>query len=351
MIMQLYRHIDRTNLQFDFVVHTNEKCAYDDEIEKLGGRIFRVPHFSGINIFDYRKCWRMLLKNHPEWGIVHAHMRSTASIFLSEAKKQGRYTIAHSHNTSSGKGAQNIVKNVMQTRIKYVADYFMACSDAAGEWLFGKRITQSKKYTVLKNAIDTSQFKYDESVRNLVRYNFDFDSKIVVGHIGSYITEQKNQTFLLDVFLEIFNLRQDSVLLLIGDGPRKSEIIEKAKTLGLSNSIIFTGVRSDVNELIQAMDVFVFPSYFEGLPVTLVEVQTSGLPCIISDRVPAETIITDNLVTVCSLADSPEKWANHILSRIEEPRYSRVEEIKKHGYDIEETSKWLESFYLEKCQK
>ncbi len=350
MIMEIYRHIDRTRIQFDFVVHTDRKCAFDDEIESLGGRIYRVPHFSGLHIIGYRKSWKKLFKEHPEWRIVHGHMRSTAAVFLSEAKKHGRYTIAHSHNTSSGKGLQNIVKDSLQKRIKKIADYFMACSEAAGEWLFGKQVTQSCNYSVLKNAIDTSRFSFNEAVRKRVRDDLGINSKIVIGHIGSYLTEQKNQSYLLDIYNEIKKTEPRSVLILVGDGPLRPNIEAKARELRISESVIFTGVRSDVNELIQAMDVFVFPSHFEGLPVTMVEVQASGLPCVISDKVPAETIITDDLVTVKSLDKSPEVWANHILSRVGEPRYSRVDEVKAHGYDIETTAKWLESFYLEKSK-
>lgn len=347
MIMELYRHFDRKSIQFDFVVHTDRKCAFDDEIESLGGRIFRVPHFSGLQILEYRKSWKKLLSDHPEWQIVHGHMRSTAAIYLSEAKKQGRYTIAHSHNTSSGKGLQNIVKNALQKGIKKTADYYMACSEAAGKWLFGEGIKRGKSYTVLKNAIDTSKFDYDENIRNNVRSNLNIVNRIVLGHIGSFLSEQKNQSFLLQIYKEVKSIVPNSVLLMVGDGPLREKIERQTKEMGLSDDVVFTGVRSDVNELIQAMDIFVFPSCFEGLPVTLVEVQTSGLPCVISDRVPAETIITKNLVTVKSLESPAEEWAKHIISRLNEPRLSRIEEVKEHGYDIVETTKWLERFYIQ----
>lgn len=351
MIMELYRHIDRKKLQFDFVVHTERKCAFDDEIESLGGRIFRVPHFSGLQILEYRKSWKKLLSDHPEWQIVHGHMRSTAAIYLSEAKKQGRYTIAHSHNTSSGKGLQNIVKNALQKGIKKNADYYMACSEAAGKWLFGEEITKGKNYTILKNAIDTSKFEYDENIRKKVRNNLKIEDRIVLGHIGSFLSEQKNQSFLLQIYKEVKAIEPNSILVMVGDGPLRKNIEKQAEELGLSNDVIFTGVRSDVNELIQAMDVFVFPSFFEGLPVTLVEVQTSGLPCVISDRVPVETIITKDLVTVKSLETSSKEWAKHIISRLNEPRLSRIEEVKEHGYDIVETAKWLDSFYIQHMSK
>lgn len=350
MIMELYRHIDRTKIQFDFVVHTSRKCAYDEEILSLGGRIFSVPSFRLSNYYSYKRSWIELISSHPEWNIVHGHVRSTASIYLSIAKKLSRYTIAHSHNTSSGKGLRSIIKNIFQKRIKHIADYFMACSEEAGVWLFGKAITESENYCVLKNAIDTSVFRYDSNEREKIRCKFGFGSKIVVGHIGSYLSEQKNQSFLLDIFKSINEYETNSVLLLIGDGPLRKSIETKAKELGISNSVIFTGVQTNVNELIQAMDVFLFPSLFEGLPVTLIEVQSTGLPSVISDRVPRETIITNNLVTVKSLGDSADVWARHVLSRIGEPRFSRTSEIIENGYDINTTSKWIEGFYLEKNQ-
>ena len=347
MIMELYRHIDRTKIQFDFVVHTTRKCAYDDEIHSLGGRIFSVPRFTLANSYQYKKEWKTILSKHPEWKIIHGHVRSTASIYLSIAKEHGKFTIIHSHSTSSGKGISAAVKNILQKRIK--ADYYIACSDAAGKWLFGENVVKQENYTVLHNAIDTSKFSYNTETRDLVRKELDSESNILVGHIGSFY-DVKNHVFLLDIFEELINLTKNIKLVLVGDGYLKEDIQELVTQKGLESKVIFTGTRSDVNRLLQAMDVFVFPSKYEGLPVTLVEAQCSGIQIIMSDRIPKETILTDELVTIMSLEQSPQKWAKCILSKLNIKRKGRETEIIKAGYDINTTSKWIEEFYLERNQ-
>ena len=345
MIMELYRHIDRTKIQFDFAVHTTEKCAYDDEIRSLGGRIYSVPRFTYTSVFQYKKAWKSLLNEHPEWKIVHSHVRSTASVYLPIAKKHGKYTIIHSHSTSSGKGVSGIVKNLLQKKI--IADYYIACSDEAGRWLFGEKIVNSKNYTVLHNAIDTSKFGYEAEIRNSVRAELSCQEEIIIGHIGSFY-DVKNHAFLVEVFRIINTVIPNSKLLLVGDGYLKKDIEKLVVNKGLFDKVIFAGIRSDVNRLLQAMDVFVFPSKYEGLPVTLVEAQCSGIQIVMSDRIPTESVLTHGLVTVMSLEQSPQKWAECIISKLNIKRISRENEIIKAGYDIQNTSEWLQEFYLER---
>ena len=260
MIMELYRHIDRSRIQFDFVVHTTEKCAYDDEILSLGGRIFSVPSFTVKNAFLYKKAWKKLLTTHEEWRIVHGHVRSTASIYLPIAQEYHRYTIAHSHSISSGKGFSSIIKNILQKRIK--ADYYMACSNAAGKWLFGDKIVNSDNYHVLPNAIDVSKYKYNEDIRKKVRQEYSCEDAILIGHVGSFY-DVKNHSYLIKVFTCIKEKESDAKLMLVGGGYLLQEIKNQVKELGIEDSVIFTGVKSNVNELLQAMDVFVFPSKYE----------------------------------------------------------------------------------------
>ena len=346
MIMNIYRNINRSKLQFDFVVHTDQKCAFNDEIKMLGGRIYSVPRFSITNALLYKKAWEKLLRNHPEWRIVHAHIASTASIFLKVANRLGRYSISHSHSIGSGK--HKLIRKLLENRIS--ADYYFACSKAAGIFLYGESIISNPSFKVLPNAINTKEYTFNAIIRDKVRNNFEISDEILFGHIGNF-TEVKNHHFLLDIFSVIKEKKECAKLMLVGDGPLRNEIEEYARHLGLENDIIFTGVRSDVNELVQAMDFFVFPSLFEGLPVTIVEAQTSGLPCVISDTVPDECILTKDLVTIMSLKQSAEEWANHILSRLGQPRVSHADEVRAHGYDIAETSKWLEEFYLSKANE
>lgn len=342
VIMELYRHIDRSKVQFDFVVHTSRKCEYNDEIVSMGGRIFSLPPITPKSMISYKKAWTSLLSEHQEWKIIHGHVRSTASIYLRVAKKMGRFTIAHSHSTSSGKGIYAIAKNFLQKKI--IADYYFACSKKAGEWLFGKRINNCSNYSILPNAIDTEKFKFDKKTRDSIRQDLNCCGAIILGHVGSFY-DVKNHSFLLDIFYE-FQKHYDSKLLLVGDGTLKSIIEAKAKEMGIYEKILFLGVRDDVNRILQAMDVFVFPSKYEGLPVAVVEAQTAGLACVISDRVPNDVILTNGLVTSLSLDLSAREWTEHIISRLGEERINRVDEVKSQGYDIFDTACWLEEFYL-----
>ena len=342
MIMNIYRKIDRAKVQFDFVENTFEKALFDDEIKKLGGRIYNCPHFNGINFFRYKEWWKDFFEQHRnEYHIIHGHIGSTASIYLKEAKKNGLYTIAHSHSSGTDHSLHSKLYSILSYNTRNIADWFFACSQAAGIDRYGKTVVHANNYKVLNNAIDTDTFKFDESLRYKIRKEFDFEKSIVIGHIGRLISV-KNHHFLFDIFRNIKQKITNVKLICVGDGDLRENLINYAKRLGVSEDVVFTGIRSDVNELIQAMDFFVFPSLYEGLPVTLVETQTSGLPCVISDKVPPESILTENLITVMKLEQSAEEWADHIISR--------VNEIKEKGFDIAETSKWLEEFYLEKSQ-
>lgn len=202
-----------------------------------------------------------------------------------------------------------------------------------------------KQYHVMANAVEVKRYQYKPSVAEKIRNEWNISDELLVGHVGRF-NPQKNHTFLIDIFYEVQKINPSARLLLVGDGDGKKEIQEKARELGIADHIIFAGVRTDVEEQMQAMDVFVFPSLYEGLPVTMVEAQAAGLPCIISDRVPEECIITTNLVTTQKLTDSPKIWAEHILERAKNTRTDHYDEIKSHGYDIEEAAKWLQNYYI-----
>ena len=351
MIMNLYRHIDRSRIQFDFVENSFEEAVFDEEIHSLGGRVFRCPHYNGKNHFAYTKWWENFFQKHEgEYRLIHGHIGSTASIYLSVAKKHGLYTVAHSHNSGTDHSAKALAYRILSYRTRNIADYFFACSEVAGVDRFGEKVTQSSHYSVLNNAIDTNQFCYDAAVRAEVRNELKISNECVIGHIGRF-ESQKNHLFLMKIFRKILEKQENSKLLLVGDGALREEIEKQVDDMRIRDKVIFTGVRADVNRLVQAMDVFVFPSLYEGLPVTLVEVQTSGLPCVISDKVPQESILVEDLVTVCNLSDNPEKWAEESLRQARTKRISRSREVAAAGYDISETAKWLGDFYLEKYKQ
>ncbi|WKY46936.1 glycosyltransferase family 1 protein [Eubacteriaceae bacterium ES3] len=340
MIMNLYREIDRSKIQFDFVIHTEEECDYNLEIESLGGIIHHVPQYTGKNHFKYKKAWRDFFIEHSSYKIIHSHVRSTASIYLAMARKRGIYTIAHSHNTSSGSGVSSIAKNILQYRLRYIADDLFACSKDAGEWLFGNKC----HFHILKNAIDTDKFRFNEEIRQTKRAELNVTDRLVIGHVGRF-DPQKNHTFLIDIF-KVINLKwENATLVLIGDGGLKNSIEKKVNDLGLEKTVIFTGVRSDVPELLQAVDVFLFPSLFEGLPLTLVEAQAAGLPCVISDTITREIVMKDELITFVLLEDEPETWADEVLKN-RAVRLNAQDEIKNNGYDIHSSVEWLQAYYL-----
>lgn len=351
MLMNLYRNIDRTKVQFDFIENTFESAVYDEEIRSLGGKIYNCPHYTGKNHLQYVKWWKNFFKEHSgEYKIIHGHIGSTAAIYLNIAKRNGLYTIAHSHSSGSDQTFASYLYSVISYPTRFIADYFFACSENAGIDRYGIKVTKSDCYSVLSNAIDTKTYKFNNEIRNEVRTEYSLDQKVVIGHIGRFCVP-KNHTFLLNIFSAIKKKESSAVLMLVGGGSLEEKIKAKAHELGIFESIIFTGIRSDVSRMVQAMDVFVFPSLFEGLPVTLVEVQTSGLPCVISDKVPAESILIKDLVSTMKLTDVAEQWADHILGRLDSVRRDRSEEIKKCGFDISATASRMEKFYLEKYRE
>ena len=350
MIMNLYRSIDREVIQFDFLVHSNEKGIFEDEIEKLGGKIYRAPYYKIINGRAYTHFLDNFFRQHSEIKIVHGHVGSCAHIYLKIAKKYGCFTIAHSHNARPKISVRSIAYRFFTYRTRHVADYFMSCGQKAGEYRFGKKITKDiRRYHILNNGIDTNKFVYNVQVRNRIRKELGIgDSELLIGHIGRF-QEQKNHKYLIGILKELVKYRNDVKLIMVGDGELRQKIENQVKADKLSEHVIFAGIRNDVNDLLQGMDCFVFPSFYEGLPVTVIEAQASGLPCIISENVTKEVNITD-LVTYLPIAkyNLPD-WAAKIIKESRIQRRNTKEEIVNAGYDVEETANWLQRFYVSKA--
>jgi len=346
MIMNLYRHIDRGKIQFDFIVHTQEKCAFDEEIEQLGGRIYRVPKYVGKNHFAYKNAWKDFFISHPGYRIIHGHVRSTASIYLNIAKRNGLITIAHSHSIESrGNWLERKVKNIMQLPIRYIADFYFACSDQAGEWLFGKNVIYKDNYYILKNAIEIKKYEFDELKRIKIKEKLGIKDELVIGHVGNF-TFPKNHQFLIEIFFEFQKKNKNTKLLLVGSGVLENSIRKKISDLYLDNNVILTGSVSNVYDYMQVMDIFVFPSIFEGLGMAAIEAQASGLYTFVSDKIPEDVHLT-NLIEVIPLKKSAQYWA-YIISK-HSGSYQRVDtsiELRNHGYDIEATANWIYNFYL-----
>ncbi len=352
MIMNLYRAINKELIQFDFVVHNVNNETFTEEVEKLGGKIFVAPRYKGKNHFKYISWWNSFFKEHTEYKVVHSHIRSTAAIVLRIAKKYRCITIAHSHSTSSGNGIGSIVKNIYQFPIRYISDYFMGCSQIAGEWLYGKKICSSDKYINMRNAIEVNKYTFSSEIAKEVRDELNLGDNTVIGHVGRF-SEPKNHMFLLKVFAEIHKRDKKSRLLLVGDGELRSQIEKKITELNLNDSVILTGSRSDVNRLLMAIDIFIFPSIWEGLPVSVVEAQASGLQCAVSTSVTQEVCLSE-LVTRISLSSGAEFWCDKVFEMNEKLKmYGRPnvqDAICKAGYDANASAEWLSDFYY-KCFK
>lgn len=344
MLMNVYRRIDRSRLQFDFLVEYEESQFYDDEIESLGGRIFRTNLRKDGNVLHFMKVLKKLVReNH--YRIIHAHTYSIGYFVLKVAEREGvAVRIAHSHNNSMS-GFTIPLKIVMKSLFPIHATNFMACSDEAGHFLFGDR-----DVLIVKNAIDVSRFEFNAKIRDEVRRELGLVGYFVVGNVGR-LHQQKNQAFLMRIFQELVALRSDARLLMVGDGPLRDELEEKAAKMGISDRLSLLSNRSDMDRLYQAMDVFVLPSLYEGLGIVALEAQASGLPAICSDGV-AEDANVSPLFRRCSLADAPTEWANAICN-VAGIRDSKIgaDGVKAHGFDVEKSAIVLQDWYLRRVAR
>ncbi|MCA0756493.1 glycosyltransferase family 1 protein [Paenibacillus sp. N4] len=348
-IMNVYRNIDRARIQFDFLVHTDDKCDFDDEIVALGGNIFSIPsRHSGL--IKNRKALDEFFRRHKEYKIVHMHSSSLSYVEpLRAAKKYNvPIRIIHSHSTQEGGSfIHKYIHKWNQLFIKLDATHHIACSDLAGEWMYGKKIRNSNSYKIINNGIKTNQFLFSREKRQKVREKLGVSGKFVIGHIGR-LTYPKNHEFLIEIFNIFHKMDSNSLLLLVGEGELRSQIEQKIKKLNLENSVILTGKRDDIADLLQGMDIFIFPSHFEGLPVTLVEAQTAGLPCIVSDNITKQVKITDNIVYE-KLESSISVWVERILDiKKNYLRKNERENIVNAGFDIDAVTNEMQKIYL-KC--
>lgn len=333
-LMKIYRRIDRTKYQMDFCINMSEKCFYEDEILSLGGKIYRIPAKSA-SLRDFEK---------QLYNVVNANgykyvLRVTSSAFgfmdLKIAHKAGAEICAvRSSNSSDGGSLKSKIAHSLGRALygKYV-NVKIAPSDLAAVYTFGKKAYEGGAVNILHNAIDIDQYGFNADMRCRIRSEFGLsDDTTIVGHVGRFMT-QKNHAFLLEVFSEYLKINGKSILMLVGGGELESAIKQKASELGILDKIIFTGVRSDVPALLSAMDVFVFPSLYEGMPNTVIEAQATGLPCLISDTITREADIT-GLVHYLPLGDA-DTWAHLVAELPQVKRETPMQKFKENGYDIE----------------
>lgn len=351
MVMNYYRRIDRSKIQFDFLIHRDYEGAYDEEIRALGGKIYHIIPPYPQNYFKYKREIRLFFLNHPEYKILHSSMTETALFAFQVAKEMGvPVRICHAHTAVKKKGfsIKQCVLRYYRWRIKKYITHRFACGEAAAEYVFGSK----DDVIYMANAIDTEQFIHQDEIEADVRNEFNIGDSFVIGHVGRFF-EPKNHMFIIDIFYEVKKRCNDAVLLLVGGGEIDDSCMNKVKAkvhaLNLDESVYFTGVRNDVNRIMQAFNVFILPSLWEGLPVVMVEAQTAGLKCFISDRVSRECILTDN-VEIIGLEEGASAWADKILSSKDTIKRNMKKQITEKGYDINQNAKWLEKFYLE-CEE
>ena len=342
LIMSLLRKVDRTKFQYDIVEQTEDICSHDQEIQALGSVIYRCPAISLLGLGAYRKWWRRFLTEHDEYQIVHGHSRGSAPIYLREARRAGRITIAHCHSNSFGKGLKGVIRKVWQTPLRNMADINLACSHDSGISQYGR----SNPFIVINNGIEPEKFAFNKVKRMEMRSKLSLDGRLVVGNVARFV-EPKNHTFLLEIFRELLKMEPQAVLLLIGSGPLEEKIRLKAKEMHIADSVIFSGEHSNIADYYQAMDVFVLPSLFEGLGIVNIEAQCAGLPCFVSDNVAPEAKIT-NLLQYIPLSETPEKWAAEIMKarKVHGERRSHIKEVQDNGFDINMTAQQLEAIYI-----
>lgn len=346
-LMNIYRSIDREKVLFDFLVQTNKKCHYDDEIKKLGGKIYRITPRKN-SVYKNTKELDNFFKCHKEYKIVHMHVSSLTYIKpLQIAKKHNvPIRIIHSRNTRNGGNAliHTTLHYLNKNRIQKIANYYFSCSDEAGKWLYTNKIIKSNRYKIINNGILTEKFKFNLSERKAIRQKYNCNNKLAIVNVAR-LHPQKNQMFLIDIFKEIKNKRQDSVMFIVGEGALKNDLERKINEEKLNDSVFLTGNIPNVNEILQGMDIFLLPSLYEGLPGSVIEAQGSALPCYISDTITKSVKIT-KLVHFIGLDKTASEWANIILNTYnEEKRVDTSNIIKDAGFDMETVSEQLQSFY------
>ena len=340
-VMNLYEHIDRERFPFDFVVHKQQEGDYTERIEELGGQIYLLPRLTRHPVRNLRGIYRLVKEKHYDIVIRHTPNALIAPQLLA-ARLAGAHTICHAHSETD---KQKVLHTVGKALMKIAAERRIACSVNAGKWMFGKQ-----HYDMVHNAVDIAAFQYSKEKEEKIRNEFQLGERHIYGHVGNFVWS-KNHLLMLHFFKDIQKQDPEAVLFFVGQGTMQKEIEEKVQELSLQDSVILTGVRKDVPVLMSAFNVLLFPSVYEGLPLTLIEAQAAGLPCLISDSITSDVIVTEGLVRPYSLEKSSAEWAAQAVSMVREnnefTRKCQREQITRAGYDIDALAKWYENYFTQ----
>ena len=345
-LMNYYREMDREKIQFDFLANKPVPGEYDEEVRSMGGRVFVSPGLNPLHFSQYKRFMADLLHNNPDIRIVHAHNGAMQYYALQSAKDAGlRIRIAHAHNTKIQRDYKYPLKVVCKQLLRGAATDYWSCGRDAGIFYYGEKRWKASGF-ILHNAIDLPKFRFQPEIRHRIRQNHHLEEHFVVGHVGRF-NQQKNHTRLLDIFAAVAKADPDARLALIGMGELEQSVREKSMALGIKDQVLFLGQMANVNEWYQAMDCFVLPSLFEGLPVVGIEAQAAGLPCFFSDQVTDEALLLTDACRV-PLQAGDEEWACRILAakKADKSREQGAEIVREAGYDIQAEGRKLQEIYL-----
>lgn len=344
VIMNYYRNMNKNKIQFDFVVHNDADENYIKEILSMGAKVYKVTPYNQ-NVFKFMYEIYHIIKSN-QYQIVHSNMNALSGFALLPAYLAGvKVRILHNHTTDSKEEKlRSLIKRVLRPFAKLFANQYWACSKLAAEWMYGKNAVINGKVTIINNAIDLEKFKFNKEKRERLRKKLGLENCFAIGHVGRFM-KQKNHEFLIDIFNEVLKQKENARLLLIGDGKLKPKIEEKVKNLGIERAVTFLGNRNDVQDLYNAMDVFVFPSFYEGLGMVVIEAQVNGLSVLTSDAVPKEAKVT-NSIKFLNLQQPKIKWCDAILHAERNKVVDKENSLLKN-FDIKNESRKLEELYLD----
>ena len=347
-LMNYYRNMDRSQFQIDFLVH-RENGFFEEELLNSGSKIFRLPAILPWKLKEYKKAVKNFFEEHNDYDIIHGQCSELGVFIYEEAKRRGiPVIIAHAHNNRMDRDKKLVFRLMWKKRMRKSINAYFTCGQEAAENLFGKNLARYSYQ--MNNAIEVEDFQFNQEVREKKRKELQAEETINLVNIGRFNT-QKNRSFLLEVFAELIKRNKKYKLFLVGQGELESQLREKAKQLQIDQDIEFLGLRNDVPELLQAMDIFLFPSLHEGFSVAFVEAQTTDIKAVISDGVPTESILIPENVTVIPLKNSAQQWAEKIAEIHNFERKNVADLIKEKGYDIKENAQKLEKKYKELIQQ
>lgn len=351
MLMNLYRHIDKEKIQFDFVSFSQEEAHYDKEIISLGGKIIRI---SPPSILNYKKAindMKKVIKEYGPYEVVHAHTLFNSGFAMKAAKELNIKTrITHAHTTLDNESTivRKIYTNHMRKSIIKNSTHLLACSNEAGRYLFGEKSLNNKNYTFFSNLIDYNKvLNVDKNKVEEFKDEYNLKDKIVIGHVGT-LKQSKNQKFLIEITNYLVKENKDIRLLLVGDGSMRHDLEEIVKKYNLQEYVVFTGIREDVEVALHSMNIFAFPSIYEGLGLVLLEAQSAGLPCLVSEAIQPEADLGIGLVKKLNLSDGIEKWSQKVLSLAKESKLDSniiAEAFENSDYSVEKCLNKLFKIY------